>query len=277
LTTKKPVLTTQQQAAFNTALTTGIERDNMDMIRTAISQGADAAILLPAGIERKNMDMITLALDNGADPNILLFEGIHFKATFGSRLKYQFAEFDQHDPNRPKPAHFGLDFVTTAVKYGADVNATQNDEDGAAYPAIHWAYKNFREEVTDFLIEKGASVDTPTKNNNTPLMRAVLDGEPDLVEYYLGKGADPLRPCGKKSDTFPLQALEEGDKFWKGTKANLIQLMMERAKPAGADATPAADFKKAAEPAVGTSEDIEVSHPLELKAPEPKPGKSFTL
>lgn len=209
------------------------------------------------------MDMIKLALDNGAEPNILLFAGIDFKPTWKDKFNYS------------APWQFGLDWVTTAVEYGADVNATRNNTEGKPYAALHWAFENFNKDVSDFLIEKGAPVDTPSPFSNTPLMRSVTDGNADLVVYYIEKGADPMRPCGEKKDTFPLNALEASDKFKPNKKAELVTLMMQHTKPAAE--TPAA-VPEAVSSDVVLSQDIEVLHAVTLKTHvAEKPNKNFSL
>ena len=234
---QKPVLTKQQLSAFNAALETGIERKSMDMIR--------------------------LALDNGAEPNILLLAGVDFKPTWKDKFNYA------------DPWKFGLDWVTTAVEYGADVNVTRNDKK-KPYAALHWSYVNFNKNVADFLIDHGASVDTPSPNGNTPLMRAVSDGDADLLKYYLGKGADPMFACGEKKDDFPLKALQGSDQFKPAKKAELIMLMMQQVKQKSAPPeTPPAPPPGSD---VTLSQDIEISPPVTLKghAPE-KTGKTFSL
>jgi ankyrin repeat protein len=220
--------------------------------------------VLREGIDQQNIDMIKLALEKGAEPNILMFAGIAHK------LPSLWERFigDNH----------GLVWVQLAVQFGADVNATNpallEETTGKPYTAIHCAYQNFGEDITDFLIAKGASVDTPSPPNNTPLMRSVFFGNTVLVRYYLSKGADPIRLCN--GNLFPLKALQASDKFTKEQKAELLTLMMEHVRPAAAQSTPAADFN-AAVVDVGLPHDIEVQRPLSLKPPSVKPGPHFKL
>jgi hypothetical protein len=236
LAARKPVLTPRQQSAFNNVLQTGIQK--------------------------KNMEMIKLALDDGAEPNQLLLAGIRFKPRLRDNFNLNYAE------------DIGLTWIKTAVEAGADVNAGFPDAKGVNWAALHWARVDFREDISRFLIEKGAAVDTPSPGGWTPLMCAVDSGEENLVRFYLGKGADPLAACGEKKDAFPLKGLQESDKFKKSVKNALIMLMMEQAKKR---AEPPAPEAPKPDP-VALAQDIEVSKPVELKHFEPpKRPKGFSI
>jgi hypothetical protein len=233
----KTALNGQQQSAFNAALR--------------------------AGIEQKDTNLIKLALANGAEPNILMFAGIAYKPTWLERQGI--------DDFR------ALSWIQLAVHSGADVNATNpacTTADGRPYAAIHCAYQNFNEAVSDFLIAKGASVDTPSPTNNTPLLRAIVDGQDELASYYLKKGADPMRVCEEK--VFPLQKLQQSDQFRAGTKSKLLTLMMEHIRPPTADPAPVGEFNAAAKDA-GLAHEMTVSKPLSLKPRAEKPRRGFTL
>lgn len=223
----KPVLSPDQQKAFNKSL------------RSAI--------------ERKDMTMIRLALDNGAEPNILLFAGIDFKPTFSDKFNYT------------NPMGIALEWVQVAVEYGADVNATRDAENKKPYPAVHWSYSNFNADIAAFLIEKGADVDTLTPFGNTPLLRSVSDGKVAQAEFYLSKGADPLKLCGEKKDNFPLKELQSTDKIKPKHKPALEMLMMQHTRPQP-------DPAPVPEPVL--TESIEISKPIVLKHPQ---AKSFSL
>jgi hypothetical protein len=210
---------------------------------------------LRAGIEQIDANLINLALKNGADPNLLMFAGIAYKPIWLERVLDDIPSL-------------GLVWVQLAVQSGADVNATNpalTDDKDRPHTAMHWAYKNFNAPITDFLIATGASVDTPSAYNNTPLMRAVDDGKPELVSYYLKKGADPMRPC--EGTVFPLQALQQSDKFKAGKKAKLLALMMEHVRTATSNATPATEFNVAACLKSATEKDVELAHDIDVKKP----------
>jgi hypothetical protein len=235
----KPVLSSQQQSAFNNALQTGIQEKNMDMIR--------------------------LALENGAEPSLLLFAGLQYKPTWKDSFNY----------DEPKKK-VGLEWVKTAVEYGADVNTTK-DHQKKAWHAIFWA-NDENSYVLDFMFEKGVAIDTPNPSGNTLLMSAVLDGKEAMVRYYLDKGANPMQPCGEKGETFPLKALQESEKFKKGKKNELLMLMMKKARAAEEAAPETSAAPAPADAGVTLTEDMEVPRPLALRAQaKPAQGKNFAL
>jgi ankyrin repeat protein len=160
------------------------------------------------------------------------------------------------------------------------VNATNpNDCDskGRPYPAIHCAYAHYKDQIdghefTDLLLASGASVDTPSPEGNTPLMRSVGHGQAKLVEYYLSKVADPMRPCA--GGKFPLQVLQESTSFKPRTKTKLLALMMKNVRP-GATPQPSASSAVDIAPSnVELSHDIGVQKPLSIKRPTLKPAVS---
>jgi hypothetical protein len=182
-----------------------------------------------------------------------MFAGIDFKPTFKDKFNYS------------NPMAIALEWVQVAVEYGADVNATRTNDNKKPYAALHWNYTNFNADIAAFLIEKGADVDTPTPFGNTPLLRSISDGSVAQAEFYLSKGADPLKPCGEKLDNFPLKELQGTDKIKAKHKPALEMLMMQHTRPA----PPPAPV-----PEQALTESIEISKPIVLKQPQ---NKSFSL
>lgn len=260
----------QRREAVNQALSLAIERRDMDMITLAMGNGGDARTLLDAGIAQENMGMINLALDKGADPNTLMFAGIARGRPAGEKLRDFFRELD--DSRKPK-LQISLNWVTTAIAHGADVNAKKKYDSGEPWAAIHWAHTNFRREIMDELVKSGAIVDTQSPEG-TPLMRAVRAGNAKQIEYYLDQGADPTCVCG---DTFPMKELEQSQNFMKGKKARLLSKMMKCLPPVATD-VPSPAPADPADP-MGASHDIEVLKPLELQVPHKpeNPAKTFSL
>ncbi len=198
---RKPELSNDQKSAFNNALNLGVSRQDTAMMR--------------------------LALENGAEPNILLFAAIDFKP----RWRDYFNDENAGDT--------GIGWAKLAVEFGADVNASRNDDKKQPRAAVHWLYDNFNPKFMDYVLGQGAGVDTVSPYNNTMLLRAVTDAKPDMIEYFLNKGANPMQVCGNDKDRdFPLHVLEKSDKFKAGKKAELIMLMMKHV-PQGTENTPA--------------------------------------
>lgn len=170
-------------------------------------------------MSRRDNETIKLALESGADPDYLLFEGLKFKPG----LKDKWAGKTPAD-------EIGPTWVKLALESGANVNATKPRAANNPWPAIHWAHENFNPKAMELLLAAGAGVDTKTPGGDTPLMRAVKDGDAALAAYYLAKGADPLMPCGIKKDNFPFHELEKGGAITGQLKVDLTRLMLQNSK-----------------------------------------------
>lgn len=253
---RRPVLKPDQQTAFNDALFTGISR--------------------------KDTEMINLALDKGADPDLLLFAAIDDKKTLkdrfrsigktgsalsnwnrGSSLKDSFNEISPQELADTRK----LDWARTAVRYGANVNATRDGGGLKDRPAVHALHDNFNKALMTYLLSNGVAADVKDPGGDTLLMRAVRDGDAERVSYYLDRGADPMKPCGDRSEYFPLQALQGGDKFGKKTKARLLKEMMAHVKPPPAPSPLVSAPKPEARPAPPPPPKEEA--PRFIRVPEP--------
>lgn len=62
--------------------------------------------------------------------------------------------------------------------------------DHIGWKPLHYASTTGQLEVAQFLISKGATVDSQSLNGTTPLMMAVQSGNEELVKYLLDNGAD---------------------------------------------------------------------------------------
>lgn len=187
MTASKPALTNDQKAAFNQAL---------DM-----------------AVERKDIDMMRLALKNGAEANRLLFQAIAFKPRWRDYFNDEHAD------------EIGLNWAKIAVEFGADVKATKNDGQKNPWAALHWLYDNFNPKFMDYLIAQGADVDVKGANGKSMLLMAVQEGKAEIAEYLITKGADPMLVCGDKGN-FALRELENSDNFKRAKKAELLMKMM---------------------------------------------------
>lgn len=191
------------------------------MMTLALDNGANPEtlnVVLREGLDEYSEDMIKFALLKGADPDVLLFTGIRHK-------KFNW-EFFEHN--------YGFKMLKLAIEHGADVNAAMSGipefpkRSVAPEPAIHWALFHDHIEFMDYLIEKGADIDTPDSFGDTPLMNAVLFKMPKRAAFLMEKGADPMKPCNK--GTFPLKALQESDRYSEKEKTWLLKLMMIQRK-----------------------------------------------
>lgn len=72
------------------------------------------------------------------------------------------------------------------------VNSSYHTTNGAA-PLYHrMMAERWSDEMSDFLLSQGVSVDVKNFNGNTPLMLAVKNGDLRKVNYFLQRKADPL-------------------------------------------------------------------------------------
>lgn len=206
-------LTTDQQAAFNDALNTGIARKDDSMIRAA--------------------------LQNGAEPDLLMFAAIDFKRGLVDMW------------NKLDADELRIRWLRIAIGAGANANATRKGSDGKEWPAAHWLHDNFSESVMTAFLQYSVNIDTRDPQGNTLLMRAVNDGKADMAQYYLTRGADPMAPCGDKRDSFPLKALQQGGNFRASRKAAIEMEMLKRVKqpaPKPSAPTPVVSFIAVSKP-----------------------------
>ncbi len=77
--------------------------------------------------------------------------------------------------------------VSTLLKSGADVNATQVD----GTTALHWATYNDDAETVAMLVHAGANVNALNRYGVPPLAQACINGNAAIVKLLLDAGADP--------------------------------------------------------------------------------------
>ena len=77
--------------------------------------------------------------------------------------------------------------VSTLLKSGADVNATQVD----GTTALHWATYNDDAETVALLVRAGANVNAVNRYGMPPLAQACINGNAAIVNLLLDAGADP--------------------------------------------------------------------------------------
>lgn len=82
-----------------------------------------------------------------------------------------------------------VDIVELLLKYPLDINARGIDDCTPLYYAVGKSDPN----VVTILIDKGADLNIPDKDGNTPLMNAtdMFDGDDTIIRLLLENGADP--------------------------------------------------------------------------------------
>ncbi len=93
--------------------------------------------------------------------------------------------------------------VKRFLEQGPDVNIK---DDQLNWTPLHWATFPGCRDVAEFLIAKGADVNTKGEFNDQPLHYAALRGHRELVELFLAKGAEVN---AKDKDSFGKTPLHE--------------------------------------------------------------------
>ncbi|TGL65379.1 ankyrin repeat domain-containing protein [Leptospira jelokensis] len=86
--------------------------------------------------------------------------------------------------------------IKEKVNKGFDVN-TKRSEDG--YTLLHYAAELGNVDLTKFLIAKGASLNVPMKDGNTPLAIAISFSKNEIIRLLLEQGVDPNYALGEKN------------------------------------------------------------------------------
>jgi cytohesin len=178
-----------------------------DVTRLLISKGADVNAKsnsswtpLHRALKAGNREIVDLLISKGADVNakgISDLTPLHFAADGGSQALVQLLiAKGAVGPAFHLAACLGdLARVKHFLDQGNDVDA--KDECGCT--PLHWAVWTGQRNVAEFIIAKGANVNTGMMNfymsGRTPLHQAASAGNRELVESLISKGADVNANC----------------------------------------------------------------------------------
>ncbi|ABZ92643.1 Ankyrin repeat protein [Leptospira biflexa serovar Patoc strain 'Patoc 1 (Ames)'] len=86
--------------------------------------------------------------------------------------------------------------IKEKVNKGFNVN-TKRNEDG--YTLLHYAAELGNVDLAKFLITKGADLNVPMKDGNTPLATAISFSKTEIIRLLLEQGVDPNYALGESS------------------------------------------------------------------------------
>lgn len=87
--------------------------------------------------------------------------------------------------------------IDHALSMGVSIHATStldNDKILAGSNAMTAAVQTGRFDMVDYLLQRGASINTPDRNNGTPLYHAVVASHSNIAKQLLDRNADPNIP-----------------------------------------------------------------------------------
>ncbi|CAG8980794.1 hypothetical protein HYALB_00003719 [Hymenoscyphus albidus] len=113
-----------------------------------------------------------------------------------------------------------IKMVDKLCNAGADVNGYQNDDEAVGLSPLHGAVLSGKMEIVEYLLTKGAIVDTPNLSHGTALYLAVEKDYAQIAKQLMKNGANPNSIGG--DDVLPLNAAAQNGNL------ELIQLLVHQ-------------------------------------------------
>ena len=199
-------------ASVQELLVRAIDKRSPDMVKLAVTAGADVFGLvgtddktwmpvLHYAHENFNEEIVRYILERGvpvdhkSPMNETVAEVAVRKGEF-DKMKFYLALGADLDHRAQEIMFAGIDrknpeMVSWAVEHGADVRARRL-KNGVMMSALHCVSDAFHEDIANFFLQKGVSVDVKTSAGDTPLIMAAKAGDLKRAEFFLKNDADPL-------------------------------------------------------------------------------------
>ena len=193
-------------STMNQLLIKGVETNDLEMVKLAISKGANANIytrgdhlytVLSVSIGNRNYAIRDYLINNGADVNARLEVNGWGNGAFETHLNMAVYAED-------------IDSVRRLIEVGADVNLT----DKRCWRPLGLAIiGNCPVEIIQLLIDKKAEINYHNTyyDYETPLLMAIKYNRKQVVQILLNAGADP-QATDKKGENALNYAIRTGDK-----------------------------------------------------------------
>lgn len=187
--------------------------NNAQVVELLLDRGADVEAvnqnqespLHVAASSNRDPGVVSLLLDRGA--NIDAVDHLDDTPVRGA------AEYNR-----------SADVMRVLLNRGADTSP-----DDAGFTLLHSASRNGATEIMRLLIDRGFAINSRTEDGATPLLHAIIGGEPAAVELLLDLGADPLDRDGYYGWTM----LQYAASFYNlgryhGTASEIAEVLLDR-------------------------------------------------
>lgn len=205
---RQPAASPEVQRAFLAACRKG-DRTLMAQALAADANPNDKAAPLTLAAQRNDTEAVDLLLSYGADcaqaPGALHAALEHKNTAMATRLLQGGA-----DPNGPNAA--GLTPLAMTLKSGElDLARVMFSQGGYPDDFVEPAIANADTSLLDALFQYGLSPDTRDAAGNPLLVRAAMEGKPEVAKFLLEKGADPKKPGKEGQAAFHLAAVQKNE------------------------------------------------------------------
>ncbi len=210
--TRKPVASKQTPKArrpnpLSKTLFQGIQEGNIDLVRKALSEGAEANALFSQGntplimaASQGHIEITRILLDHGAPLNqatpagetALMKTAWSGDVAITKLLLSHGPQVNAQNQEGRTPLFYAsimgrYDIVTMLLDHGAQLNLT--DQDGRT-PLTAAAWNN-HQTIVKLLLSHGADPNHKDRDGWTPTMFAAFEGHAEVVDLLIANGADP--------------------------------------------------------------------------------------
>lgn len=81
------------------------------------------------------------------------------------------------------------------------MSASISRKDGNGRTALHFAASVGALQIFELLVHKGADIDSPTNGGDTPLMKAALFSQANIMEWYLNNSPESFKKKNNEGET----------------------------------------------------------------------------